>query len=302
MKLNSSLTAENAQGFEIYHFAREGMVNQEMQEKYRNLGFMNVYKYYDHNDEAEYALRREMGKNGARFWVYGHFGFETVKTEDGKRRERLLDNWQELIEKQVSDLKEQGIWDYVLGFDFDEPMLHVSNDKFFKVSEYLSRFNKRQRGIFSTYEIIEGTHPKSNDPEFGMEAHLIDKETCKYLTDIAWDEYHCLDYDKRKFHYDELKKRIGRDDVYVWHVPCTWTYQNQLGQSHCIKHLELCYKMLKEEKNPGGLVCYNWVSFANEGESLDWLFANENKGRWYRLENKMIEIGNEIIKKPLNKF
>lgn len=301
MKLNSDLTAENAQGFEIYHFAREGMKGYNMQEKYRDMGFMNVYKYYDHDDVNEYAMQREMGKKGARFWVYGHFGFETIKTEDGKRYERLLDNWQELIEEQVAKLKANGLWDYVLGFDFDEPMLHVSNDKFFKVSEYLSRYGKRQRAIFSNYEIFEGRHPRSDDPEFGMISHLIDKETCKYLTDIGADEYFSTDYDVRKACYDEMKRRIGRDDVYVWYVPCTWTYSNRLGQAHCIKHLEFCYKMLQEEKNPGGLVCYNWYSF-NNGTGLDWQLAEENKSRWERLEERMVEIGNEIIKKPLNKF
>lgn len=306
MKLNSDLTVEKAQGFEIYHFAREGMKGYPLQEKYRDMGFLNVYKYYDHDDVNEYAMQREMGKKGARFWVFGHFGFEVIKTEDGKRIERLLDNWQESIEQRVAKLKEQGLWDYVLGFDFDEPMLHVSNDKFFKVSEYLSKYGKRQRALFSNYEILEGSHPRSEDPEFGMEAHLIDKETCKYLTDIGADEYWCLDYDTRKSVYDEMKRRIGRDDVYIWYVPCTWAFfGNRLGQDHCIKHLDLCYRMLQEEKNPGGLVCYNWVSFKNngaEGESLDWKFAEENKSRWYRLEEHMIEIGNEIIKKPLNKF
>lgn len=301
IKINSTMTACEAQGFEIYHFAREGMENLEMQEKYREIGFINTYKYYDHDDEAEYALRRDMGKKGARFWVYGNIALVKEKVTDVKYNYSLEPDYKEQIAKLVDDLKKQGIWEYILGFDFDEPMLHTTNEIFTELSAEFAKYGKRMRGIFSSYEIM-GTHPDANDPEYGLEAHLITKESCRYLTDIGWDQYSSLDYDYRKKVCDEMKRLVGRDDVYVWHVPCVWSFYNRFGQEHAIKHLNLCYEMLLEEKNPGGLTCYNWVSFRKEGESLDWIFAEENKSRWYRLEERMIEIGNEIIKKPLNKF
>ncbi len=295
MKINSNMTAETAQGFQIYHFGWKKDKKVPMLEKYRDLGFMNVYQF-----QGDYALMREMAAKGAKFWAYiQNIGF-WHKNEDGKHIYGINDNWREVIDERVQTFKDEGIWDAVLGFEWDEPMLQSTNELVEMVAEYLAQFGKRQFAIFSVYEIKEGSHPRSTDPEFGKEGHIINEQSCRFFTDIGFDWYSNIKYEDHLWLLNEMKRRVGRDP-YIWFVPCTWSISNRFGQEHAVAHLDLCYKLLKEQDNPGGLCCYNWHSFGNKGESLDWLFDENNESRWTTMETRMLEIANEVINTPLKK-
>ena len=128
---------------------------------------------------------------------------------------------------------------------------------------------------------------------------MITPEYCGYLTDVTYDLYHDWTYVVHKLMMEELKRRVGRDDLYLWTTPCTWSFFNRVSEQHAINHLDVSYKLLMEQKNPGGLFCYNWFSHSGKGESLDWLFADNNPDRWEKLEKRMFEIAAEIGKTPL---
>ena len=304
-KINSSIPAEKAVGFEIYHFPFDASANPEMVNKYIEMGFMNHAPF----GTSEY--HKKMVDMGMKFWLYGHgFGtkdgvFHIFATEekDGHTLYKLNDGWREKIAEFVDELKQNGYWDNVIGFDFDEPMSQSINDLVEEVCEEYAKYGKRIRAIFSTYELEEGGHPDSGNPlynkKYDTEIHLINPKSCRFFTDIGFDVYGDAKYDYHKRYLEIMKKRVGRDDVNIWFVPCTWSFYNMFGQNHAIEHLETCYKLLLEQERPGGLTCYNWYSFQKVGESLDWIFSENNPARWTRLENRMIEIANEITNIPL---
>lgn len=295
MKINSNIPADKAVGFEIYHFAFDDGKKPELIKKYLEMGFMNSFQ----NAGNDLERKHEIVKAGGKFWMYAQgIGFYT-NNKDGKLTYGIKDGWQDKIAATVERLKAEGLWDAVIGFDYDEPMLQSDNDIVEMVAEEYAKYGKRQRAIFSYYELIEGSHPRSNDPEFGKEGHLINPKSCRSFTDVGFDYYGPTDYDEHLRVLNEMKRRVGRDNVNIWLVPCTWSIDNRFGQEHAINHLEMCYRLLKEQEHPGGLTCYNWYSFGKKGESLDWLLDENNESRWTNLEKRMIEIANEVINMPL---
>lgn len=295
MKINSNIPADKALGFEIYHFAWNPRKKVDMIDKYCDMGFMNHFQL----PGDDYDRMRKIAAAGGKFWVYAQNIGLYSNNDNGTLTYGIKDGWRENVAAKVQKLKDEGIWDAVIGFDYDEPMLQSTNEIVKQVAEEYAKYGKRQRAIFSYYELIEGSHPRSNDPEFGKEGHLINPQSCRFFTDVGFDLYHPADYDKHLNVLNEMKRRVGRDDVYIWLVPCTWSIDNRFGQEHAVNHLNMCYKLLTEQEHPGGLTCYNWYSFGNKGESLDWLLDERNESRWTNLESRMLEIANEVINTPL---
>ncbi len=295
MKINSKIPADKALGFEIYHFAWNPRKKVDMIDKYCDMGFMNHFQL----PGDDYDRMRKIAAAGGKFWVYAQNIGLYSNNDNGTLTYGIKDGWRENVAAKVQKLKDEEIWDAVIGFDYDEPMLQSTNEIVEQVAEEYAKYGKRQRAIFSYYELIEGSHPRSNDPEFGKEGHLINPQSCRFFTDVGFDLYHPADYDKHLNVLNEMKRRVGRDDVYIWLVPCTWSIDNRFGQEHAVNHLNMCYKLLTEQEHPGGLTCYNWYSFGNKGESLDWLLDERNESRWTNLESRMLEIANEVINTPL---
>ena len=295
MKINSKIPADKALGFEIYHFAWNPRKKVDMIDKYCDMGFMNHFQL----PGDDYDRMRKIAAAGGKFWVYAQNIGLYSNNDNGTLTYGIKDGWRENVAAKVQKLKDEEIWDAVIGFDYDEPMLQSTNEIVEQVAEEYAKYGKRQRAIFSYYELIEGSHPRSNDPEFGKEGHLINPQSCRFFTDVGFDLYHPADYDKHLNVLNEMKRRVGRDDVYIWLVPCTWSIDNRFGQEHAVNHLNMCYKLLTEQEHPGGLTCYNWYSFGNKGESLDWLLDERNESRWTNLESRILEIANEVINTPL---
>jgi hypothetical protein len=264
-----------------------------------NLDYMNFYIY--RMDRSDHDHLRRIKEMGCVTWVY-YFPMVMVEIK-GKKSWQLKAGWKDEIEKLVEDTKKAGLWDVIAGFQYDEPMLHVDVDVFEEFSEYMAKFGKRQMALFSMYEIREGTHPKAGDPEFGMLDHVITPRSCRFLTDVGFDWYSHADYDVFDAYLDELIAMMGRDNFYIWHVPCTWTRYNDpnANEEFCLKNLNVLYKLLMARKNPGGLFCYTWHSWRSN-ESLDWLFDPKNPNRWNKLEERMIEIGREVREIELNEL
>ena len=306
--------ASNKVGFGIYHFGQAGRdargfrdnnyfahsgYDREMCDYQENLDYMNFYIY--RMDRSDHDHLRRIKEMGCVTWVY-YFPMVMVEIK-GKKSWQLKAGWKDEIEKLVEDTKKAGLWDVIAGFQYDEPMLHVDVDVFEEFSEYMAKFGKRQMALFSMYEIREGTHPKAGDPEFGMLDHVITPRSCRFLTDVGFDWYSHADYDVFDAYLDELITMMGRDNFYIWHVPCTWTRNNDpnANEEFCLKNLNVLYKLLMARKNPGGLFCYTWHSWRSN-ESLDWLFDSKNPNRWNKLEERMIEIGREVREIELNEL
>ena len=306
--------ASNKIGFGIYHFGQAGRdargfrdnnyfahsgYDREMCDYQENLDYMNFYIY--RMDRSDHDHLRRIKEMGCVTWVYY---FPAVMVEiKGKKSYQLKAGWKDEIEKLVEDTKKAGLWDVIAGFQYDEPMLHVDVDVFEEFSEYMAKFGKRQMALFSMYEIREGTHPKAGDPEFGMLDHVITPRSCRFLTDVGFDWYSHADYNVFDAYLDELIAMMGRDNFYIWHVPCTWTRYNDpnANEEFCLKNINVLYRLLMARKNPGGLFCYTWHSWKSN-ESLDWLFDPKNPNRWNKLEERMIEIGREVREIELNEL
>ena len=306
--------ASNKIGFGIYHFGQAGRdargfrdnnyfahsgYDREMCDYQENLDYMNFYIY--RMDRSDHDHLRRIKEMGCVTWVY-YFPAEKVEIK-GVPSYQLKAGWKDEIEKLVEDTKKAGLWDVIAGFQYDEPMLHVDVDVFEEFSGYMAKFGKRQMALFSMYEIREGTHPKAGDPEFGMLDHVITPRSCRFLTDVGFDWYSHADYDVFDAYLDELIAMMGRDNFYIWHVPCTWTRYNDpnANEEFCLKNINVLYKLLMARKNPGGLFCYTWHSWRSN-ESLDWLFDLKNPNRWNKLEERMIEIGREVREIELNEL
>ncbi len=300
-------------GFGIYHFAQAGVdargwrdsetfvhdgYDREQCDYQESLDYMNFYIYRLEPNNFDHLRRiKEMGCVS---WVY-YQPFVAVEIK-GYRRYHLKAGWKDEIDRLVEGVKKAGLWDVVVGFQYDEPMLAVETDVFEEFSSYMAKFGKRQLALFSLYELREGTHPKAGDPEFGKEAHVITPSSCRYLTDVGFDWYSHTDYDKFKQATEELYQMMGRDNFYVWQVPCTWTRYGcpEVDEDYIIRSIDVLKKLLFECKYPGGLFCYTWRSWSKKNEGLDYLLDTNNPERWERVQQHMIEVGKEIREIKLN--
>ncbi|MBP3599525.1 MAG: hypothetical protein J6J30_00420 [Clostridia bacterium] len=305
--------ASNKVGFGIYHFGQGGRdsrgykdnnyfahdgYDREMCDYQENLDYMNFYIY--RLDRSDYDHLRRIKAMGCGTWAYY---YPVVRAElNGKRVTLLKAGWKDEIEKLVEGLKKADLWDTIIGFQYDEPLGGMTTDVFEEFTGYMAKFGKRQMSIFSLYE-IRGTYPQASDPEFGVDFHVITPKSCRFLTDVGFDWYSHHDYDKFNQAVDDLIKVMGRDNFYLWQVPCTWTFYNQapFTEDHCLQNIEVLRKLMFDRKNPGGLFCYTWRSWIST-EGLDWRFDLKNPERWNRLEKRMIEIGKEVREIELNEL
>ena len=289
-------------GFGIYHFGQAGVdANGYVDSNYfayhgddreqcnyqESLGYMNFYSY--RMDEKSFMHLRRIREMGAVTWVY-HFPFEKVCIK-GQDTWMPKANWKEDTLKLVEGVKKAGLWDTIVGFHYDEPLLHTDGETFEEFSEFMATLGKRQFAVYSIYEIKEGTHPRSSDPEFGMTAHVINPSNTRYLTDIGFDWYHDADYDRYKEYTDLMLNDIQRDNLYVWGFPTSFHYDEDL----CMRNLEMHRKLLDDYKYAGGLYCYTWRSWHKDRKDcLDFRLHTENPERWNRYQDLLVEVGKDI--------
>lgn len=169
-KLNQegTLYASDKVGFGIYHFAQGGMDSRRIADsetfaldsddrvqcdRQEQLDYMNSYIY--RLDKSCYSHLYRIKEMGCGTWVY-YEPFVSVE-ENGKRRVLLRSGWREEITALVDGVKQAGLWDTVIGFQYDEPLLKVETDVFEEFTGFMAGFGKRQLAIFSYYEIVEGS-------------------------------------------------------------------------------------------------------------------------------------------------
>ena len=209
----------------------------------------------------------------------------------------LQEKWRENLIAAVKALEEQNVLDGVLGFYFDEPLLNRMPKETYRILTKFMRETWPSLRVFTVFAV------NAVDPTVWSTGNdqVLDPETLRYTTDAGYDMYHdargdgILPYKKLNA---SLKKRFGRDDFRVWYVPCIMNYWGNKDEAYALAHTEAMYGFLKEEKNPGGLLCYAWDISNHDGEigniGLSELLARD-KDPWTALYGRVQKIGREIL-------
>ncbi len=288
----------NKLGMAIYHLDPR-WVSQKDFDNVANLGIVNSYRIdITSTGTLKYACKRAK-ESGAQIWLSAPIFYSCRET---------LEEYMAGITKTVDALKKDDLWDSVVGFQWDEPLLkraHTNAD-FYNMTKAVSEtFGKRIFPVFSMQELL-GFKGNLDDPDGIRSLHTEDTD---YITDVAFDVY---GYDFRlppseRFvaYFKELSNRFGVElkstvDVYnyytkrmleivknprvrVWYFPCTYIAPllggKKADEDYCIAHVLGLKKLLLEQKNPGGLFGYGYKSWGDR-DHLDWWLDPENPERW----------------------
>ena len=238
------------------------------------------------------AVLQKIRKRGGRVWV----GIaETVFVFT--RPVQIVEGWKDHLKTMMDTLASEGLLDTMLGFYFDEPMLcGIRKEDFRDVTRHLRETwpGLRVFAIFATTAISPDVWSSGDD-------HPLDPETTRYLTDAGYDMY----WDVRDGGIEpykkvnaDLKKRLGREDVHIWYVPCIMSYHGASDEAYALAHLEAMYQFLREESHPGGLMCYAYDIADHDGEveNIGYRELRDRKeDAWTTLEERLLQIGREIV-------
>lgn len=288
--------SNNNLGFGYYRMGSDQKSLEEFSKGYLNT---NIVTFAPYSFEKALGTIRELKKLGFSVWLgiaQTVFLFSRPVT--------LIDNWETILRDMMNELEKEDLMDTVVGFYFDEPMLcGIKKDVFRDVTKQLRKDYPTLRvfTIFATNAIDPTVWSNGND-------QVLDPDTTQYLTDAGYDMYWDVrDIDVRENKEEggiepyqklnaSLKARLGRDDVKIWYVPCIMNYRSQGDEGYVLAHLNAMYDFLKEEKNPGGLMCYAYDIHDHDGE-LGNIGFSEMRDQWKALEARLIEISNELLGK-----
>ncbi len=266
-----------------------------------DLGIVNAYRLTTEAGSSSFYMGcRRAQQTGQQVWISAPTFFSCNES---------ITDFMAKLDKTVSGIKKQGLWDTVVGFQWDEPLLkkgHTNADFLEMTKAIYEEYGKRIYPVFSMYEIV-GKRGNIGDPDFQW---LLEKSSSKYITDVAFDNY---GFDFRVPLRDEQKERYFRhynrnfetaeelmqfytdkmlelmekpDDVRVWYYPCAYLCRLWVGgpladEDFCIQSLEGFKNLLLKQKNPGGLFSYGYKSWGNR-DHLDWQIDEENPNRWVK--------------------
>lgn len=209
-------------------------------------------------------------------------------------------DWKDSFDEKVQNFKDEGVYDVILGWYLDEPTDHQA---VLELTKYAwEAYGKR---FFICYLAC------SVAPDYktigSMDPVGISKETTKYLTDIAYDIY--WNFGANRHVYQEITNRmhsrLGNPDTKVWYIPYIALWGSAFDgvnddydatNKWQIEHLEGMYEMLKNEENPGGLMCYTFYHGNPDYENqYGWKQGNQfTDGAFMPIYKKSVEIGREI--------
>ncbi len=211
----------------------------------------------------------------------------------------VIASWQEDLLNMMNTIEERGLTDAVLGFYFDEPLLwQIPKETFRDVTKALRETypHLRTHACFAVNAISPDVWSNGND-------QLLDSDTAQYLTDVSFNMYRAVDEETVKIYEkisSDLLRRVGREDVRLWYVPCVMNYGGMTTEKNAIDHLELMYDLLNTLEHPGGLLCYAY-DIANRDGTLGNIGFNEMRDRdtdpWLALEERLVTIGREIMER-----
>lgn len=241
----------------------------------------------------------KMKRYGKTCWL-GVYDYVFYRLPDGGPT-KIRAEYKENLQKLVLLLKEAGTYDCVRGIYFDEPFLgRIEKNDFIEVTGFYRSLDA-DKGVFICFSVTP-LCPELWSPDYPVQ--MLDEECCQYLTDVAYDFYD--DYADNVDWYEKLTAKLQEVtknlDVRYWFVPCAMCYKGRSTEENSIEQVNALYKMLKNSPNPGGIMCYSYYTIPPEIENLgninlDILFDKDNPQRWGRYEQRLMEIGHEILGK-----
>lgn len=288
--------AKNKVLFGFYHV--DPLLNQNVFEKLLDSDYVNCFvltRGFESRFKIAEGAKKVKNHNKYAWLMISEaiFNFYPDRTE-------LRQDWKTNTQEIVRLIREEGAWESILGFYFDEPYLwRITAEEFRQVTMYLqSAFQKR---VFACFSIGAVSPSVWNDPS--RIKQQVDAYNCQYLTDIAYDMYAPYNASLYQSVSNEMKQRMGnRSDLKVWYIPSTMNYLGNKTQQYSIDHLNGMLDLLNKESNPGGLLCFTYYTFPKEVEALgnvglDILLNPDNKEYWSSLSDRIKEIGKEICNK-----
>lgn len=223
--------------------------------------------------------------------IWGHYG-GTAK---------LIDRWQEELDSYIQIAKDSGAYEAFAGFYMDEPLLAgVTHEDLLKATKYMREATDFEKRVFICFSIA-GVAPEQWTTDSASPP--ITPETGKYITDTAFDIYGSWsDATKKNFQEltDKMLTRLGnRDDVRVWYIPPVMNYGGRMTEQNSIDFLNGVLELLKEQKNPGGIMGYSYAVGLSETDSignigLEDMLRSDRTDRWTKLFERIQEVGRDI--------
>lgn len=308
--MSKNYNANNKLGMGFYHLDPRWCSFEDF--KYMaSLGILNSYKLqcgYGTTIGAAKIAR----ENGSQVWL----GMESFNAKEN------LSDFMKRTDRFIVKLKEQELWDTVVGFHWDEPISNSrwTNEEFLDLTKAISEeYGKRIFPVFASSQVV-GTKGNFDDPE---DTTILKSFATKYITDFGYDAY---GFDFRKpyseamtkkinelsekfpeitsvdnfyrFYLNTLKDRMENKDAKVWVFPTAYTVNTWAGykadEDYCIAHLEGLKNILFEFDNPGGIFNYTYKTWNTVNPAMDIHLGINNPERWNKYEEACRRILNEI--------
>ena len=311
---NNGYDAKNKVGLGFYHLDPRWTTYEEF-DWFADSGYLNAYYLSAETNTLSGVIggAEKIAEHGGQVWL-------TVPTF--LSCEQSISDYMKDIDTKVNRIKEKGVWENVVGFHWDEPLLnkkHTNQDLYDMTRALSLEYGLRINPVFSAYEVM-GIKGNMQDPEGNT---ILQEFATEYLTDIGYDSY---GYDFRKpyteaqankltelgkkfdgvestetyykFYFNKLKERVLNKDAKIWVYPCAYTPYTWAGtnadEDYCIAHLKGLTKILIEEKNPGGIMCYTYKTWSRHHKGMDILLQKDNPNRWAKFEEAMREVYSQI--------
>ena len=309
---NQKYDAKNKLGFGIYHLDPRWDSFENFNEM-ADRGYLNAFTITMDSFGTTEAALIKAAEIGAQVWLIAPEYYSAKET---------LDEYLAKIRKFTDKIKEKGLWENVVGFHWDEPLLHPphTNQDLYDMTRALTEeYGIRMFPVFSAQEVM-GRKGNWNDPDGTL---ILEEFATEYLTDIGYDSY---GYDYRipstqtmenklksvnqtipeitstetyyRHYFDTLKKRCLNKKARIWVFPCTYRTYTWAGihsdEDYCIAHLKGLTDLLLEQEYPGGILGYTYKSWSHASVGLDLFLDKNNPDRWTRFEEAMRETYNKI--------
>ncbi len=285
-------------------------------DKFSDLGIVNAHRCSldgGCGTTTSLYMAQRAAEKGTQFWIGADAFFG---------RKQTLSEYMAQTDVFVKKLKDEGIWDAAVGFQWDEPLLKLdhSNKDFYDMTKALyEEYGKRIFPVFSLQELV-GFKGNEEDND-GI--RILHKEDTPFITDVGFDVY---GYDFRepnerlaarlnqlgvqfgeefkdgealyRYYTKRMLDLMANDKANIWYFPCAYTCGNASGgvtdEDFCIAHMQGMKKLLLEHEHPGGLFMYTFKSWRNTHRALDYHLNENNPQRWDRFEACCKEIFNEL--------
>lgn len=262
--------------------------------KHVDKGYMNTYVVEMKSCDRLYTTFDivRQSKNGCVWLDAKTDAFRDSEEHPGKKE--LVDGWEERYEIFINDLKVRGYWDLVAGFIWDEALHYgvLKSELKAQLKHLRETYDKRTFLIFCTNEFTTEFLPE-------LPREHIDPDVCTYVTDVAFDAYGLGTHEIYRRCTEMMKEKCGhRDRLNIWHIPCAFEdVSTGKDFDYAMNHFNLCYDLLKEEEHPGGIIAYCYPTWGNQEIGLEETLKD---GRYAKYEERMEEVGLELITTPLS--